>query len=76
MTALMLLLSIVALFCAIGASRQLIRTLCAWQKAMEAMLTELRERQTTTREPSPCPCTCHHPISSSVRGGYDGLSPR
>jgi hypothetical protein len=76
MTALVLILSIVALVCAIGASRQLIRTLCAWQKAMEAMLAELRERQTPAREPSPCPCTCHHQISSSARGGYDGLSPR
>jgi hypothetical protein len=75
MTALVLLLAMIALLSAIGAARQLIRTLCAWQKAMEAMLAELRER-TTAREPSPCPCTCHHPISSGVRGGYDGLSPR
>jgi hypothetical protein len=50
MTALVLLLSIVALFCAIGASRQLIRTLCAWQKAMEALLAELRERQISAPE--------------------------
>jgi hypothetical protein len=59
MTTLVLLLSMVALLCAIGAARQTIRTLCAWQKAMEVMLAELRERQAPASESSPCPCTCH-----------------
>ena len=48
MTALVLLLTIVALFCAIGLSRQTIRTLGAWQQALEAIHAELRGRQTSS----------------------------
>jgi hypothetical protein len=59
MTALMLLLAMIALLCAIGTARQTIRTLGAWQKAMEVMLAELRGRQEPEPERSPCPCTCH-----------------
>jgi hypothetical protein len=65
MTTLVFILSMVALFLALGVSRQLIRTLCAWQKAMEAMRAELRGRQapapetSPAPESSPCPCTCH-----------------
>jgi hypothetical protein len=69
MTALVLILSMVALFLAIGASRQLIRTLCAWQKAMEALLLELRERQAPAPETSSCPCTCH-PLPPTKRATW------
>jgi hypothetical protein len=58
MTALVVLLSIIALVCAIGAARQTTRTLRAWQAALEALRTELTPRSSTP-EPSNCPCTCH-----------------
>jgi hypothetical protein len=51
MTALILLLAIIALVSAIGAARQATRTLRAWQLALEAVTP----KQTT----SDCPCTCH-----------------
>jgi hypothetical protein len=55
MTALLVLLSIIALVCAIGAARQTTRTLRAWQAALEALRTELTPRL----EIADCPCTCH-----------------
>jgi hypothetical protein len=58
MTTLLVLLSIIALVCAIGAARQTTRTLRAWQAALEALRTELTPRSPTP-EPSNCPCTCH-----------------
>ena len=82
MTALVLLLSIVTLVVAIGMARQLIRTLGAWQKALEAIHRELRshpDRNSPTPAPSSmlghvagipatsaCPCTCH-PLPPSTR---------
>jgi hypothetical protein len=69
MTSIVLILSIVALISAIGAARQTTRTLCAWQKAMEAMLAELRGRQIPERESPPCPCTCH-PLPQAKRSTW------
>jgi hypothetical protein len=66
MTALLILLSIIALCGAISASRQTTRTLRAWQMALEALHTELRGRQAPAQAPSSCPCTCH-PLPPTTR---------
>jgi hypothetical protein len=58
MTALVLILSMVALLCAIGTARQTRRTLCAWQLALESLKAALDQQRMPTVDPT-CPCTCH-----------------
>jgi hypothetical protein len=58
MTTLVILLAIIALVSAIGASRQRRRTLRAWQLALESLKAALDEQRAPTVDPT-CPCTCH-----------------
>jgi hypothetical protein len=62
MTSLLVLLSIIALVCAIGAARQTTRTLRAWQAALEALRTELTPRSSYQEAPMPLDST---PMSDS-----------